>query len=197
MQTSAMRQFPKAHPFSITSPLGDDVAFFTASNLSQQGISFYIGLAGLSVGIAVRNPRLAALSLIGWLTMLWMLLVDMGQCRAEPLRLFVLAHIGFGGATGLLIGLGLQRASSVVRARAAEYGRYGTAAALTAAIAFCAWMGWGNVQKLRTSGDYDIAASARRMAWIPPRERIPRTGIASSILQRSISKRFTCSPSSE
>ena len=28
--------FPKAHPFSITSPLGDDVAFFTASNLSSR-----------------------------------------------------------------------------------------------------------------------------------------------------------------
>jgi hypothetical protein len=168
----AQFSFPKAQPFAITSPSGDEVAFFTAANLSAQGTSFYLGALALIVGVALRNVRLAALSLLGWLTMLWMMLVDMGQFRAESLRLFLLAHIAFGGATGLLIGLALQRiglwSRQTFKPGFAAPGQLSapslaTGAAVAVATGFCVWMGWGNVEKVLASGNYDVAASVRRM----------------------------------
>ncbi|MGO9397885.1 MAG: hypothetical protein ACLP19_08590 [Xanthobacteraceae bacterium] len=169
----AQFSFPKAHPFAITSPSGDDVAFFTAANLSVQGASFYIGVLALIVGVALRNVRLAALSLLGWLTMLWMMLVDMGQYRGESLRLFLLAHIAFGGATGLVIGLALQRIAVWSRQtfkpglaaapRQLSAPSLATGAAVAMATGFCVWMGWGNVEKVLASGNYDVAASVHRL----------------------------------
>jgi len=185
--------FPKPLPFSITAPSGDDMPFFTWHSLSKQGLSFYLGLAGLFVGLRIRNIGLAGASLLGWLTMLWLLLVDMGEYRAEPLRLFLLAHLGFGGSVGLMIGLGVQKALNCLARNPAPSDsagllrfrelsdrmdrtmtrytgffadrsiRSGVAIVLAGAILLCGWMARGSERKFLQAHPLSVG-SVKRLA---------------------------------
>ena len=181
--------FPKEHLFSITSPSGEDFFFFSWKSLSAQGISFYLGLMGLFVGISYRKPALAGCSLFGGLVMLWLFLVDMGQYRAETLRVLVPAHMGFGAATGLMLGFLLEGSLRALRFRFRTYrftlqGRSVGAASLYLQIAvaavfvlFGAWMARGSYEKFAASGYWDVKAAAVRLTKIV--ERRPEDWFAS------------------
>jgi len=188
--------FPKPLPFSITAPGGEDVPFFSWHSLSRQGISFYLGLAGLFVGLRTTNIGIAGASLLGWLAMLWLLLVDMGEYRAEPLRLFLLAHIGFGASVGLMIGLGVQNALSSLAGKTAlidstgllrfrelterldrmtaHYFRFakdrairsGPAIVLIGAIALCGWMARGSAIKFSAVHPLSLKSVSRMAALL-------------------------------
>ena len=168
--------FPKQHPFTITAPSGDDVPFFTRDFLSAQGWSFYIGLLGLFIGLITHNLAIAASSLFGWLVMSWLLLVDMGEYRAESLRVLLAAHMGFGTSTGLMIGLGLEHLLQWVGGRHLPGlmqkrwsallfpGRSFALVTIAIAIGVCAWMGRGNAEKFMAARHWDLATSSERMA---------------------------------
>jgi hypothetical protein len=169
--------FPKANLFSITAPSGDDIPFFTWNSLSAQGLSFYMGVATLFIGLSAGNLALATPALFGSLTMLWLLLVDMGEYRAETLRVLLIAHMGFGASAGLGIGLAIERLLNWLpnhavpvawgkqrKALSMPARRYGQIIVLTIAAALCAWMARGNFQKLvMPPWPLNVADSIKRM----------------------------------
>lgn len=163
--------FPKEKLFSLCDPLGQDIRFLTKSSLTAQGPSFYLGLSGLMIGILLRKAKIAATSLFGWMIMLWLLLVDMGSFRAETLRLLLMAHIGFGASSGLLIGLAVQHTFNwldekkiAVPASLPSRALKSLVAALAASL--CLYMGWGSFEKFMMLRHWDVVANVRKMKRI-------------------------------
>lgn len=172
--------FPKDHLLTITDQTGADVKFLRGSSLIRQGLSFYIGLAGLLLGVIIRNPYLSGTSLFGWLTLLWLMFVDMGEFRGETLRLMFIAHVAFGGCSGLTIGLAVDRVLEKFRTSAPLQNRLArmintsqhaavhlcSIAVVTISVLFLAWIGRGNVEKFVTAGHWHIFTSVRKLALI-------------------------------
>ncbi len=159
--------FPKEHLFSITDPGGIDIPFLTASSLSSQGLSFYLGLLGLAVGIATRRLEIAFASLFGWLALLWLLFVDMGDYRAETLRLMLVAHQAYGAVAGLLIGLGVKTIDDRLKAAKPSFdNRYVKVGAILAAMILCWWAGEGNFKKFVDNRHWEIVSSYKNMKTI-------------------------------
>lgn len=160
--------FPKEHLFAICDPSGVDIPFLTRKSLQTQGLSFYLGLSALLIGFLIRRPTIAATALFGWVTMLWLLLVDMGSYRAETLRLMLIAHMAFGACTGLLIGCLVQFIFDNVDRKWTDGMSKTTVKIAVAAIsaALCIWMAWGNVDKFMWFRHWDVAANVRKMKRI-------------------------------
>lgn len=165
-------QFPKPKLFTITDPGGIDRPIFRRKSLLAQGLSFFIGLCGLIVGIFIANKRLFAMSCFGWITMLFMLTTDMGEYRAETLRLMLLAHIAFGGCSGLMLGLAaswlqsrMERSKSQLLSHQASKYAIGIGAAILAL-----WMAVGNWQKCIDMNCFDLAGDWRRFRAIQSKD---------------------------
>lgn len=164
--------FPKMPLFTLTDPSGNDVPFFSLKSLSAQGLSFYLGLAGLILGFMVRDFRLLATASMGLVTMAWMILVDMGDYRADILRLMLLAHMAFGASAGLVIGEAIERipawsrkSNSTDDAPGGLKSPYRAAIILLCSV-LCLWMGWGNIVKLTANKGYRVDRSFQRLRAI-------------------------------
>lgn len=163
--------FPKEHLFTITDPVGDDIPVFRRKFLLGQGLSFYAGLGALIFGFWRRNLPLAATSLFGWITMVWLLTVDMGEMRAETVRLLLIAHMAFGASTGLMMGWIVNRSIDwLQKHRTVGTGNFSVglckAVAVYSAAAVFVWMGWGNAEKFIRAKHWRIAHNARKIAAI-------------------------------
>lgn len=161
--------FPKLPLFNITDPGGNDIPFFSVKFLAAQGLSFYVGLSGLIVGPLMKDIRLFATSWLGWLTIAWVLLVDMGDYRADTLRLMLLAHMAFGACTGLIIGMIIEHVFSTgasQQAGSARNSRLARGLVVLLCSALCLWMGWGNIRKLIENKNYRIGHSFQRLRAI-------------------------------
>lgn len=159
--------FPKDRLFHICCGFaGTEYPFFNYESLKQQGISFYLGLCGLVIGLVVRRSALVGLSLFGWLTYLWMLTVDMGEFRAETLRLLVVSHIAFGGACGMTIGLAVEKVLFTLSSFRAPVQQVIRCVALVLASGLCLILGWGNIDKISKKQPWRIGAYIKKLKTI-------------------------------
>ncbi len=165
--------FPKAHLFTITDCSGTDVDIFRRRFLVAQGLSFYVGLLGLAFGIFRGRMTIAALSLFGWLTMLWLATVDMGEYRADPLRLFLAAHIAFGAVTALMMGISMQEFFRWLNKQHTQWPfshpRLCKACSVVILCTACLWMSQGSAQKFMAFRHWDIVANAKNLVKIHTR----------------------------
>ncbi len=167
--------FPKKDLFSITNPQGQDMPFITWRSLTAQGLSFYIGLAGLFYGFVRKKYSIAVLSLFGWLALIWQMTVDMGEYKAETLRLMLVAHMAFGAVTGLMIGLALDKFNQWsghvpegfnVPPNAQRAIQVSQFLLVGLSIALCGWMAWGNVDKFVAAKHWNVKRNIRKMIAI-------------------------------
>lgn len=165
--------FPKKFLFHICCGFeGKEYPFLNPSSLKQQGLSFYMGLCGLFAGLAIGRSRLAGLSLFGWLTYVWMLTVDMGEFRAETLRLLAVSHIALGGCAGLMIGLLADHIIKQIQENTeikSKLQQMLKCAVLLAAAGFCLVLGWGNIKKFSEKQPWRISTSIKKLDTIQRR----------------------------
>lgn len=163
--------FPKEQLFHICCGYAStEYPFLSFDSLKQQGLSFYIGLSGLWIGLATRRSGLAALSLFGWLTYLWMLTVDMGEFRAETLRLLVVSHIAFGGACGLMIGLVVEKLLVKMNSVKPPLQQLLCCTTLLFAGGLCLLLGWGNIEKISKKQSWRIGTFIKKLKAIQRRQ---------------------------
>lgn len=164
-------RFPKEHLFRICCGYaGTEYPFFSIESMKQQGLPFYAGLLGLFFGLATRQSRLAGLSLFGWLTYIWMLTVDMGEFRAETLRLVVVSHIAFGGACGMLIGYAVEWLLEKASEKAPPLRRLITCLVLFLSGFGCLILGFGNIEKVINRRVWRLSTYAKKICTLQLRQ---------------------------
>lgn len=160
--------FPKPHLFTITDPGDNDISFFRGSSLRSQGLSFYLGLLGLLVGFFSKRPAIVSAALFGCIPMIWLLTVDMGEYRADTLRLLLTAHIGFGASAGLVLGITVTKLFEWMDARdegSRQANLFKTGIMLSAAL-MLAFMSKGNLDKFIAYKHHRIAQNVRHFAAV-------------------------------
>lgn len=169
--------FPKHRLFTITDPDDNDVPFFRGSSLRLQGLSFYVGIVGLLAGFISKSPGIFAAALFGCIPMIWLLTVDMGEYRADTLRLLLTAHIGFGASAGLVLGLSVEQIFGLIdkciSGGALLQVRLLKASTLLLSVLLLAYMAKGNLDKFIAYKHHRIANNVRQ--FIAVHERNPET----------------------
>lgn len=163
----ARLSFPKSNVFSISDPAGVERPFLSCESLSKQGFSFFLGLCGLYIGLRMKHWRLVAISCLGWITLLWLLLVDMGEFRPETLRLMLFGHIALGGSAGLVLGTAAPYIESIFRRFPLPSTQ--KASRLLVAIFLAGmglWLARGNLDKFANSRQWNVPANWRKMVRI-------------------------------